>query len=134
MTMKMTTKGFNRVRNNLRGAAVNMKRVTNSVVQPWGQNTRAYMKRNPYPSKLPNQRYIRTGNTANRWYAYPAGLGSVEIGNTAKGAKWTIGDASGGGQAKIHYKRWWIGRVVIEGRIPELTKLLSARLERELSK
>ncbi len=134
MTMKITAKGFNRVGNNLRGLASRLPRVTDSVTYPWGQRTRGALKSKKYPSKRAGQTYVRTGKLGNSWYARRPKLGSVDIGNTAPYAHWVIGNASGEGQAWMHYKRWWTARPVIEERIPELTKLLSERLQRELSK
>lgn len=121
-SMKVT--GSTRVANNMRTRAANAKN-TYPITYAWAQKVRAKLKSKPYPPKRMGQKYIRTGQLANRWKVAYAGKNSVSIVNEAeqrgrKYATYVVGDSKGSGQAWMHKGRWWLARPVIDDEIPEL--------------
>lgn len=62
-----------------------------------------HLANKPYPAKLPNQKYIRTGLLSRSFVTSQEGLARHLINNTAPGRTWAIGQP----QAQIHKGRWW---------------------------
>jgi len=119
--VRMEFKGYNRVRNALRGLASKRKDVSSPIIAEWLKKLRATLKSEKYPPKLPNQKYIRTGNLANRW-----AVQDNAIINRAKYAGYVVGK---GTQAEIHQGRWWTMQDVVNRESPKLVKSLSERYE-----
>jgi len=104
--------GYNRVKNKLRGLVASNPPPANKIIRRWLKKLRARLKKEKYPPKLPNQKYVRTGNLANRWAAT-----ANTIGNTAPYARWVVNE---GTQAAIHAGRWWTMQEIFERYRPEL--------------
>lgn len=154
----MEVKGFNRVANKLRTLAAKMDEITSDEIYKWAQQTRADLKAEPYPAKNEKSKtwasdkqrkyvmaairegriqvpYRRTGGLANRWSAARTTKGAV-IRNSARYAKYVVGDEQGLGQNKeFHKGRWYQARQdVIDKRLPAMRKMLARRLLQEWRK
>ena len=105
--------------------------VINPTLKKWGQATRAKLKSTKYPPKLPAQKYVRTGQLANRWASKPLGNSAVMISNAArqKGryyAEYVVGQD----QAGVHRGRWWIAyKEIKEKHIPGLLKEIKQKID-----
>lgn len=119
--------GFNRVRNNLRRRASDNAVALDATIGAYVKSQRHKFKSLPYPPKLPNQRYRRTGNLANRWAARKTSASRWQLVNTAKYAVRVVGQVRQ--QAPIHRGRWWIAKEEAKKDVPELTKRLTQELE-----
>ena len=99
--------------------------------------TRNYMRRmirslqrEPYPSKIPGQVYVRTYRLRDSWHQKKQRPGVYEIYNDAFDpehreyyAAHVVGDATGRGQdPNYHAGRWWKARTVIDRRKGELPR------------
>lgn len=125
-------RGVNRVANNLRTLAALNKNVIDPVGRKWAGKVRRKLKGKPYPSRRPNQRYVRRGNLANKWEVTSPGLGKWGFTNQATSDKGVAypGFVVGNDQAAVHKGRWWQALPVIEEEIASLTKDLSQEIER----
>lgn len=127
--------GYNRVDNALRRLVANLPRVSKDVVYKWAQGTRAILKSTSYPPKRFKQRYVRTGQLANRWRAARTPHGATIINQAAQRgrnyATYVVGDATGKGQAWMHKGRWWRARDVIDEELPELRRQLAEAVRKE---
>jgi hypothetical protein len=135
MNIRFEMKDHNRVANNLRRFASESPQVTDGVVGDWSKDMRYMLKAKPYPPKLPNQRYIRTGRLANSWRAFRVKLGEWTIANDARSprtselyASRVVGDNRGLNQHHLFRGRWWIARQEIENFAGDLTRRLSRAL------
>ena len=99
-----------------------------TVIEPgaykWFQHIRAKLKGKPYPAKRPGQKYVRTGNLANRW-AVEEGAGSWFVRNTAPYADEVVGDR----QSEYFKGRWWTARDVVDQETPFLADVLIDNIE-----
>ncbi len=127
--------GYQRVGNRLRSLASDMdSEIVDPVMEDWTKDMRYHLKDMPYPAKRPGQKYIRTGQLANRWRTQHMGPGVWDIINDATGehgqkyAVFVVGDNKGGGQAWFHRGRWWKAFDVIGGFVPDLTRRLTKKL------
>ena len=117
-------RGYDRVRNNLRGIiAKNMNNIDDEM-RRWAQDTRATLKSKAYPPKPATSRYTRTGRLASSWKAERVKPGVWGITNNAKGvqgqfyARYVVGDWQTGFHKANH---WWLAsKVVEEVRVPIL--------------
>jgi len=93
----------------------------------------------PYPDELTNQRYIRTGKrgratklvfaSGNNQYSKKYTLESnprYKYGRT--GNPYVVGDAEGGGQARIHQGRWRLIKRVVEDAVGRIMETARRRL------
>lgn len=126
----MEIRGQSRVSNNLRTLIAAEAKEFDPIVGRWAKDTRSALKSEPYPPMRPNQKYVRTGQLANRWATKKRGPSRWAIVNNATGKRgqqyptYVVGDATGGGQAWMHRGRWWKARVKIEDRMPMLKQEL----------
>ena len=133
--LSIEIKGYNRVRNNMRALIAAHPDDVNDVMRRWAEDTRMFLKRTRYPSRVSS--YRRTGRLASSWKKVQVKPAVWAITNDARGpksgfyARYVVGLKDGPGdqrQAKIHRDIWWNADVVIETRhIPELTAFLSER-------
>lgn len=77
-----------------------------------------------YAPERPGQTYIRTGNLGERWAHRRVGPSTAAFVNTADYATYVVGDEDGGGQAWMHFGRWWTARDRVEAKFPELIDTL----------
>ena len=119
MSIRYDFKDYNRVANKWRPYAAQMPKQLNPIIGLWARGTRAKLKSTPYPPKRAGQRYVRTGNLANRWAAVQIGRG-WSITNSAKYAGYVVGRPDGKGQAWMHKGRWWKSADVIKAELPAL--------------
>lgn len=125
-------RGTNRVRNQLRTLAAADPDITEPVIAKHAKSERRRLKSTPYPAKLPGQKYIRTGNLANRFRAERQKAGVWRVTNSASYAVWVI--KRGMQNRQYHRGRWWTMEDVLEDGMPDLTRDLSRELEREMDR
>lgn len=124
--------GYNRVMNQLRAMASAHPRKTNPIIGAHARQQRAKLKGRPYPHKLPNQKYIRTGELANRWEAIQVKPGVWRISNRRRGVVAVV--KKGFQNRKYHLGRWWTVEDVLAEDMPQLTRNLTAMLDGLLKK
>jgi len=134
---ELTVIGQNAVQNALRTTAAQAPKRMGDITYRWAQGVRATLKSTPYPPKRPAQKYIRTGQLANRWAVERRSQSLIVIVNRAnrKGreyARFVVGDSQGEGQAWFHRGRWWTGRGVVQDARPELRAEINKELSRML--
>lgn len=134
-SLTITMRGVNRVRNNLRRLASDMDKITDRELGDWTRNEARKLKAEPYPPRLPHQRYVRTGRLANSWKVVKIKDKVWKVVNEAQspltGEKYAarvVGDERGQGQGPLFIKRWWRARDIIERDVNVLTKSLSKKL------
>ena len=121
VSIKYNFKDYNRVANKWRPFAAKMPKEMIVIIGTWAKATRAILKSTPYPAKRAGQRYVRTGNLANRWAAEQIGRG-WSIVNRAKYSGYVVGQPDGTGQAWMHKGRWWKSATVIKAELPKLRR------------
>jgi hypothetical protein len=70
----------------------------------------------PYPARLPNQKYIRTYLLKNSFRQARLEVARHLIQNTAPRRRYAIGPK----QAEIHQGRWWTMKEIVERDLPDL--------------
>lgn len=128
--IELTFKGVNRVANPIRATAAKFPEIADVVMKQWAQNVRARLKGLPYPPKLPNQRYVRTGELANRWAAVRVKVGQWSITNARPSVEYVIDEEK---QARIHEGRWYVAQAEIEKDRPVLVADLTAAFSKALT-
>jgi hypothetical protein len=120
--------GFNRLMNALRRLAADNPEIGDEPIREFAQEERAALKSESYPPKRPGQRYIRTGQLANRWRVIHEDKGRYQIVNQARGrqGQYYAGYVVGIRQAWMHVKRWWQAHKIIKKAMPRLTEKLTA--------
>jgi hypothetical protein len=123
-------RGYDRVRNNLRALIAAHPKEVDPVMERWAEDTRMFLKRQPYPPKPHNSRYRRTGKLASSWKKRRTKPGVWTFYNNATGpnsrfyARYVVGEKEGTKnqrQAWMHRNRWWRADEVIEQvHMPEL--------------
>jgi hypothetical protein len=121
-------RGYDRVRNNLRGVIAAHPKEVNEVMRRWAEDTRMFLKRTAYPPKPANSRYTRTGRLASSWKKEQVKPAVWGITNNAKGvhgqfyARYVVGDW----QTRGHkMNNWWRAAEVVEKvHVPELRLFL----------
>lgn len=129
--------GQNAVQNALRTTAAQAPKRMGDITYRWAQGVRATLKSTPYPAKRPGQKYVRTGQLANRWAVERRSQSQIVIVNRAqhKGrgySRFVVGDSQGEGQAWFHRGRWWTGRSVVQDARPELRAAINKELSQML--
>ncbi len=136
--VNFTMQGSNRVRNQLRTIAALHPELTDPVIEKHVKKESARMRKEPYPPKLPNQKYVRTGTLGRSFRAQHVKLGMWQIINRATNprgrqyAAWVI--KKGFQNKQYHLGRWWTIEEKLQKNMPILTKKLSIMLERELDR
>ena len=123
-------RGTNRVRNQLRTLAAVDPDITDPVLGNHARSERRRLKSTPYPAKLPGQKYVRTGNLANRFSARRVKKGVWRVENSATYSVWVI--KRGMQNRQYHRGRWWTMEDILEDGMPDLTRDLSHALEQKL--
>lgn len=128
MTMqpRVTLYGFNRVANQLRALASAHAKTLDPILREHAQSERRRLKATPYPPKLPNQRYVRTGKLANSYAVERQAVGRYSVTNNRKGSVWVI--RRGFQNRRYHLGRWYTIEDVIEQRTGALTRALADAL------
>lgn len=129
MAFVFEVRGTNRVANPIRKTAAQFPDISDEVIGGWAKKERAGLKGLPYPPKLPNQKYVRTGELPNRWAAVRVKAGVWRLQNAREGVGYVVGDK----QAKIHQGRWYKADAEIGKSVPELRGDLTSRLNEELN-
>ncbi len=127
--------GANRVGNKLRRLASFHKERLNPTGKKWAQAKSKQLRQKPYPPKVPNQKYKRTGRLGRSWRAMNPRPGVWTILNKANQgrgeyAHFVVGNKVGDGQAFMHRGRWWKAREIIEEDTPTLTQALSEEINK----
>lgn len=106
MRFQLTVKGDDQILTDLREGERLLPTRVNSIVWASVRELRADLKRKPYPPKLPNQRYVRTGKLANSYSARRERRNLYSVRNSAPYASYVVNE---GTQADIHREdgRWW---------------------------
>lgn len=131
-------KGYNRVRNQLRAAAAYFPEVVDPIIEKHTKKQADMLRHKPYPARLPNQKYQRTYNLQRSFRAQRKGTAAWAVINRARDrrgryyAVWVI--KKGMQNRKYHLHRWWTLDDTLAETAPELTKNLSAALEKELDR
>ena len=76
----------------------------------------------PYPPKLPNQKYVRTFLLKNSFQQARLDVARHVVRNTAPRRRYVISDR----QAAIHEGRWWTMREIVERDLDELSEALGS--------
>lgn len=121
-------RGYNRVANKYRKFASDSADMLDDEIGEFTKAQRRYLKSKPYPPKRANQKYIRTGELANRWKATKNSNSRWAISNDRKGVKFVVGKKD---QAWMHKNRWWIFEDEMSKATPKLTRSLTARIIEE---
>jgi len=126
--------GYQRVENKLRMLASEHPEIYEESLTRWAGTMRGKLKSRPYPAQRPGQKYIRTGQLANRWRVERDGPGKVSITNAAQSkgryyGPYVVGDGAGKEQAWMHKDRWWLAADVVK----EDTAALTQQMARELT-
>jgi hypothetical protein len=100
------------------------------------------LREEPYPPRLPGQKYVRTFTLANSWRYDKLGPGRWLISNAAtergkQYASYVVGEETD--QADIHRGRWWVGREKVESHVKKLMQAgfaasLAARYQQEIDR
>lgn len=114
--ISMRVEGTNRVANRFRTAAAKTPERLDAGIQKWAQSIRAKLKSTPYPAKRLNQRYVRTGNLANRWAVEKVKKAAYNIVNRVAYSGYVVGEE----QAWMHEGRWWKAKEEMERYTPDL--------------
>lgn len=130
--VEVTFDGYNRVMNRLRKLAAAHPGKTDPIIGAHAKRERQALAKTPYPPKLPNQKYKRTGRLARSWSAVRNAPASWSVINRASHrnryyAIFVVGKF----QARIHVGRWWIAKDEAAKRSPELVAALTELLIRE---
>jgi hypothetical protein len=90
-----------------------------------------------YPAELPNQRYVRTGKrgaatrleaaSGNNQYSKKYVLQSNPRYANGSGNPYTIGDARGAGQARVHVGRWRLIKDVVDRAVERIAAIAARR-------
>jgi hypothetical protein len=133
MTFQFDATDTRRIRAKLDRLAAEFGKEFDAVGVKWGKSTRARLKSEPYPPKLPNQRYIRTGQLANRWAFRREEPGEWLFDNKAnKLGRYYATYVISRQQAEIHQGRWWRAYDVVGRYIPDLLKDIGKEINRIL--
>ena len=111
-------RGYDRVRNNLRGVIAAHPKDVNEVMRRWAEDTRMFLKRTAYPPKPANSRYTRTGRLASSWKKEQVKPAVWAITNNASGpksgfyARYVVGERDGPKNQRqaAHMSHWWQDR------------------------
>ena len=100
--------------------ALLLPRIPALIVRPEIEQARDELR--TYPEKLPNQQYVRTYNRYRRTRVEHLSGQSYRLISdpTYKGHSadpYVLGDAEGHGQASIHWGRWTLLRVAVDGSV-----------------
>ena len=101
-------------------------RIADEEMGKWARGMRATLKSTPYPPKRRGQKYVRTGQLANRW-AVRGSNNRWAIVNRRAGSQYVVGDK----QAWMHRNRWWKAANVIRRGLGKLRDAIRARIRRE---
>lgn len=113
----MEFRGYNRVKNALRGLVVKSPQVADETLRAWAQDSRAELKSTPYPPVPAGSKYIRTGNLANRWAVVNLGVARYALVNRAPYSGWVVGEQ----QTQTHRQnKWWRASEILARRLDEL--------------
>lgn len=128
---EQTIIGYNRLQNKFRRIAADNPEIGDEPIREFAQDARGDLKAEPYPPKRQGQRYIRTGQLANRWKTVKEREGQYSIVNEAsnKGrfyASFVVGQK----QAWMHKGRWWKAKDVVLRNIDDLRAKLRAAYEK----
>lgn len=117
-------RAYNRVANKYRKLASDGADMLDGSVEEFVKSERRWFKARPYPPKRPNQKYVRTGELANRWKAEKRGASRWQLVNRRSGVVFVVGDK----QAKIHKNRWYIAADEALKHMPQLTEILTDKV------
>jgi hypothetical protein len=124
----LTIYGYNRLENKLRRIAADNPEIGDVPIQEFAQEQRAVLKSEPYPPKRPGQRYVRTGQLANRWAVVREASSRYQIINQARSKRgvYYAGYVVGKQQAWMHKGRWWQAWRVLQRNMHKLTEKLTS--------
>jgi len=130
LDVSVEMKGINRVKNQLRTLAALHPEITDPIIAAHAKKERARLKSKPYPPRLPNQKYVRTGLLANKFAHRKLGPGKHSVANTRPNGIYVI--KKGWQNRQYHLGRWWTIEDALDENMPELTKNLTKALDAKL--